>query len=167
MECLQLVGVESVARDRISTWHCLRAGEVDPRYQSILNTDPIPTFPVISPNRWSVLVDSIVVGSKQIPLTTSVADAPSTKAVVLLDSGTSYSFVQFAIFCCFPAPDTMHRYASPEVCKAIYGSVQGARLDSNLGQWVVPCDAEIDVALQIKSVHISRSRFYVLMWNCV
>jgi saccharopepsin len=110
-----------------------------------------------------VLVDSIVVGSNQVSLTTSVANAPSTKAVALLDSGTSYTFVQFAIISYLPAADTKHRYAPPEVCKAIYGSVQGARLDSNLGQWIVPCDAEIDVALQIKSVHISRSRFHILM----
>lgn len=40
------------------------------------------------------------------------------------------------------------RYAPVDVCTAIYGSVSGAKFDSSIGQWIVPCDAEIDVALQ-------------------
>lgn len=34
------------------------------------------------------------------------------------------------------------------MCEAIYGNITGARIDTALGQWVVPCDAEIDMALQ-------------------
>jgi hypothetical protein len=101
-------------------------------------------------------VDSIVVGSNQIPVKTSVASAPGNKAVALLDSGTSYSSVQILIFYCLPPVDTLHRYAPSEVCKAIYGGISGAKYDSSLGQWIVPCDAEIDMALQIKSVHVTR-----------
>lgn len=86
-------------------------------------------------------------------MTTSVPDAPGNKAVALFDSGTSYAFVQIVVFCCLPAVDVMHRYVPPEISKAIYGGVKGARFDSGLGQWVVPCDAEIDMALQIKSAH--------------
>lgn len=108
-------------------------GEYDPKYQSIANTTAVPTFPVTSPKRWSVLVDSIVVGSKQVPVTTSVASAPANKAVALLDSGTSLS------------------YAPTDVCQAIYGGVKGAKFDSSSGQWIVPCDAEIDMALQINN----------------
>ncbi|KAF7965819.1 hypothetical protein HWV62_41733 [Athelia sp. TMB] len=106
-------------------------GEYDPKYQAVANADPIPTWPVASPSRWSVLVDSIVVGANQIDVTTVVADAPTNKAVALLDSGTSYS------------------YAPPEVCQAIYGGVKGAQYDSAEGTWIVPCNAEIDMAIQI------------------
>lgn len=106
-------------------------GEYDPQYQSVADTAIIPTFPETSPKRWSVLVDSILIGSNQVPVTTSVADAPGNKAVACLDSGTSYSYV------------------SADVCKAIYGGVPGAKYDSSTGQWLLPCDAEIDMAIQI------------------
>jgi len=42
------------------------------------------------------------------------------------------------------------RYAPTDVCQAIYGGVSGAQYESSLGQWVVPCDAEIDMALQFE-----------------
>jgi hypothetical protein len=129
---------------------------------NVANSAPIPTFPETSPKRWSVLVDSIVVGSNQIPVTTGVAGAPGDKAVVLLDSGTSYSFVQISVFYCLPGVDVMRRYAPTEVCKAIYRNVPGATFDSGSGQWIVPCGAEIDMAIQIKFVHIRRSRSQIL-----
>ena len=47
---------------------------------------------------------------------------------------------------------TISRYAPTDACTAIYGGVSGAQYDSSLGQWVVPCDAEIDMALQIECV---------------
>ena len=75
----------------------MHIGEYDPQYQSVANTAAIPTFPVNSPKRWCILVDSIVVGSTQISVTTTVASAPGNKAVALLDSGTSYSCVQSSI----------------------------------------------------------------------
>jgi saccharopepsin len=83
-------------------------GQYDPQYQRIANTAAIPTFPETSPKRWSVLVDSIVVGSTQVPVTTSVANAPGNKAVALLDSGTSYSFVPTIIFISFSIIDVLH-----------------------------------------------------------
>lgn len=42
------------------------------------------------------------------------------------------------------------RYAPTEVCEAIYGGVEGATYDAAGGVWVVPCNAEIDMAIQIK-----------------
>jgi saccharopepsin len=36
------------------------------------------------------------------------------------------------------------------VCTAIYGDIPGSRFDATEGVWFVPCDVEIDVALQIK-----------------
>ena len=41
-------------------------------------------------------------------------------------------------------------YAPTEICEAIYGGITGAKYDSSLGQWTLPCDAEIDMALQFK-----------------
>lgn len=68
-------------------------GEYDPQYADVANTDPISTFPLNSPTRWTILVDSLIVGQNQISVTTSVASAPGNQAVALLDSGTSYTFV--------------------------------------------------------------------------
>ncbi|KAI6113683.1 aspartic peptidase domain-containing protein [Pisolithus croceorrhizus] len=91
-------------------------GETDPQF---------PTWPVSSPSRWTVLLDSFIVGTQTNDVSSTVSGVPSNKAVVLLDSGTSYT------------------YAPVDVCTAIYGGV------ACIGQWVVPCDAEIDMALQI------------------
>lgn len=106
-------------------------GEVEPQYADVLKSDPVPTWPPSSPSRWNILLDAVLVGSKTIPVSSTVAGAPSGKAVVLLDTGTSYV------------------YAPEDVCTAIYSGVPGAKFDSGLGQWVVPCDQELDVALQI------------------
>lgn len=46
----------------------------------------------------------------------------------------------------------LDRYAPVDVCKAIYGGVTGAQYDPSIGQWTVPCNAEIDMALQIEYV---------------
>lgn len=106
-------------------------GETEEKYSSVLNTTAIPTWPENSPSRWNVLLDSIIVGQNSVSLSTAVANAPSNKAVALLDSGTSYT------------------YAPTDIVQAIYGGVDGAKYDSGLGQWVVPCEAEIDMAIQI------------------
>ncbi|KAH9045336.1 acid protease [Lactarius pseudohatsudake] len=85
-------------------------GELDPDYTAVNETSPIPTFPITGPRRWTVLIEAILVGNSVIPMTTTVPNAPSNRAVALLDSGTSYS------------------YASPEVSNAIYGNIPGAQL---------------------------------------
>ena len=65
-------------------------GELDPDYAAVNQTSSIPTFPVTSPKRWTVLAEAILVGNSVIPMTTAVPNAPSNRAVALLDSGTSY-----------------------------------------------------------------------------
>ncbi|KAG7096969.1 hypothetical protein E1B28_004366 [Marasmius oreades] len=108
-------------------------GEYEPKYQAIAACPKIPTWPEHNPSRWNVLLDAVLFnGGKIIIPTTTVPNVPGNKAVVLLDSGTSWT------------------YAPTEICQAIYGNVPGAFLDTALGQWVVPCNAEIDMALQIK-----------------
>jgi hypothetical protein len=80
--------------------------------------------------------------------TTTVVGAPSNKAVVLLDSGSSFTYVlypgrvrDFVL--------SLFSYAPKAICDAIYSNVTGAQYDASLGQWVVPCGYEIDMALQI------------------
>lgn len=105
-------------------------GEYEPKYAAVQSSSPISTWPVSYPTRWTVLLDALLVGNKSVSVSTTVSGAPSDKAVVVLDSGTSYT------------------YAPTEICNAIYGGISGAKYDADLGQWVVPCDAEVDIALQ-------------------
>ncbi|KAJ6539342.1 aspartic peptidase domain-containing protein [Mycena capillaripes] len=107
-------------------------GEYEPQYAAVMNGTAIPTWPVSHPSRWNVLVEALLVGNTVVTPTTTVVGAPSNRAVVLLDSGTSYS------------------YAPTAICDAIYGGVPGAQYNASLGQWTVPCDAEIDIALQFE-----------------
>jgi len=39
-------------------------------------------------------------------------------------------------------------YGPKELVDAIYSNVTGAEFSNELGQWVVPCSYEIDMALQ-------------------
>lgn len=68
-------------------------GELDSQYAAVNSTAAIPTFPESNPNRWNILFDAVIVGSNTVPLSSTVSGAPSDKAVVLLDSGSSYTFV--------------------------------------------------------------------------
>ncbi|KAI0832488.1 acid protease [Trametes gibbosa] len=108
-------------------------GEYDDDYKDVANSPKISTFPVNDPMRWSILLDAFLVGQTSIPLTSTVSNTPSGKTVVMLDSGTSYT------------------YAPKAVCDAMYQNIAGATYNTALGQWVVPCDAEVDVALQFGS----------------
>ncbi|CUA69158.1 hypothetical protein RSOLAG22IIIB_03837 [Rhizoctonia solani] len=108
-------------------------GELEPEYESKINaTEAIPTWPTVNPTRWSVLIDSYdTTGAVSHTLSSTVPGVANDKAVALLDSGTSYS------------------YASEEFCTNIYSSISGATFSSALGQWVVPCDQEINLGLTI------------------
>ncbi|EIW61303.1 acid protease [Trametes versicolor FP-101664 SS1] len=108
-------------------------GEYDDDYKDVANSPKIPTYPVTDPMRWTVLLDAFLIGQGSVALTSTVPNAPSDKAVVMLDSGTSYT------------------YAPKAVCDAMYGNITGASYSSALGQWIVPCSAEVDVALQFGS----------------
>jgi saccharopepsin len=71
-------------------------GELDPTYAAVNQTSPIPTFPVTNPSRWNILLEAILVGGDSntvVPMTTTVPNVPSNRAVALLDSGTSYRCV--------------------------------------------------------------------------
>ena len=107
-------------------------GEYVEEYKQIDQTPAIPTWPTKQPKRWNVLLEAVLVGPKPVTVTSKIPNAPVNRAVVLLDTGTSYT------------------YAPPEVCEAIYSGVPGAKYDSTSRLWLIPCDQEVDVALQIK-----------------
>jgi saccharopepsin len=89
---LLLVGarrLKSIYNDGLT----IHAGEYETKYAGVANTPAIATWPPTSPTRWNVLLDSFVVNSKTVPVSTVVKGAPTDKAVVLLDSGTSYTYV--------------------------------------------------------------------------
>ena len=68
-------------------------GEIDSNYTDIESANAISTWPVSSPTRWNVLLDAYMVGTSTYSVSTNVTGAPSSNAVALLDSGTSYSYV--------------------------------------------------------------------------
>jgi len=106
-------------------------GEVDDKYAAVQSTGHIPLYPPKGSTRWTILMDSFASDGVSHKLTSLVQGVPEGRAAVLLDTGTTYS------------------YADPSVAQAIYGNIQGARLDKSLGQWVVPCNAGIYLTLWI------------------
>ena len=106
-------------------------GEVDDKYAAVQSTDHIPLYPPKDPTRWTLLLDSFASDGVSHELSSTVSGAPTGRAVVLLDTGTTYT------------------YADPSVAQAIYGNLQGARLDTTLGQWIVPCSTGVYLTLWI------------------
>lgn len=66
-------------------------GEVESQYSAVLNSTALSTWPIAAPSRWNVLLDAVIVGSKTVAVSSDVTGVPSGQAVVLLDSGTSYT----------------------------------------------------------------------------
>jgi hypothetical protein len=88
--------LQSVSRVLVHTifdTNPLQLGEYDPAYAAVASSVAIPTWPVASPNRWNVLLEAVLFQGKTITPSTQVGNAPGNRAVVLLDSGTSYTFV--------------------------------------------------------------------------
>jgi saccharopepsin len=139
-------------------------GEFEPAYAAVNDTPKIPTWPVVSPTRWNVLVEAVIVNQTIITLGTNVTGAPSNRAVTLLDSGTSYTSVALARGIGVRLT-RVGRYASEDLCNSIYGGIAGAHYDATLGQWVVPCNVEVDMAVQIGYARFRMN--VVLMLICI
>ncbi|KAH7097441.1 acid protease [Auriculariales sp. MPI-PUGE-AT-0066] len=105
--------------------------ETEDSYSAVTNQPRINTWPVNAPARWNILLDSFIVGNKKFSVGTTVKGVSGGKAVILLDSGTSFTY----------APDT--------VVNALYRGLTGASLNNKLGQWTLPCDTRIEVTLTI------------------
>lgn len=102
-------------------------GEVDSDFSQIQQA---PTLPVISSDRWIVLMDEMIVNGQSISgdSSFSVRNQSEGQTLANLDTGTSLSQI----------PQT---YAA-----AIYGDVPGAQLYSSSGIYVLPCDTKINVS---------------------
>ena len=46
---------------------------------------------------------------------------------------------------------TLCRYAPADIVTAIYSNVAGAQYSDSMAQWILPCDAEVDVSIMIQS----------------
>jgi len=106
-------------------------GEVDDKHAAVQDTDHIPLYPARGSSRWTLLLDSFASDGVSHGLTSTISGVPNGRAVILLDTGTTYS------------------YAGPSVAQAIYGNIPGAHLDKTLGQWIVPCTTGIHLTLWI------------------
>ena len=73
------------------------SGEIEDEYVAITGNQLIPTWPIQNPYRWNVLLDALIVNDGIMPGKTRVQGAPTNKAVVLLDSGSSYTSVLFIL----------------------------------------------------------------------
>jgi hypothetical protein len=71
-------------------------GELDPDYVAVNHSSPIPTFPENNPMRWNLLLEAILFENTTIPMTSTVPNAPSNRAVALLDSGSSYRYASIS-----------------------------------------------------------------------
>jgi len=56
--------------------------------------------------------------------------------------------------------DAINRYVPPDICNTIYSGIPGAQYEATLGLWNVPCDVEIDIALQFGFVFHNTARIY-------
>lgn len=93
------------------------------------NTSSIKT---IVPSDFSVLVDTLSVDGKEVPLNSAVHGVPAGRAAALLDTGTSEALV------------------TKDVLDAIYSGIPGAFYSEALGLgWVVPCLAAPNVTFTI------------------
>ncbi|KAG9125660.1 hypothetical protein FRC07_006723 [Ceratobasidium sp. 392] len=108
-------------------------GELEPEYEAAISaTEPISTWPLDNSKRWTVVVDGYdTTGAVSRSLSSSVSGLARGKAVALLDSGTTYT------------------YASEEFCRNLYSGIPGATFSSALGQWVVPCNQEVNIGFSI------------------
>jgi len=104
--------------------------EMEDEYKAVADQPKISTWPENGPTRWNVLLDSFAVNGKRFTVGTTVKGV-SGKSVILLDSGTTYT------------------YAPTAVVNSLYRDVPGARFRNDLNQWVLPCDTRVEVTLYI------------------
>jgi hypothetical protein len=95
---------------------CTFAGELDPAYTAISGNEHIPTWPINNPYRWNLLLDAVIVNETITVPTTKVTGAPSNKAVVLMDSGSSYTYVLYSTPIRFPFKGPLDMHHQP-LCK--------------------------------------------------
>ncbi|KAI5119387.1 hypothetical protein M0805_001061 [Coniferiporia weirii] len=102
-------------------------GEIDSNFSAISSS---PRLDVVSPDRWIVLMDNLIVNGQNISGDSafSVEGQDTDQTLANLDTGTSFATIP-------------EKYAN-----AIYGSVPGAVLHASSGVYEVPCDTKINVS---------------------
>ncbi|TDL13727.1 acid protease [Rickenella mellea] len=102
-------------------------GEVNATLSGISSA---PRLDVVSPNRWVVLMDGIIVNGKNVTgnSTHNVTGQGPTQTLANLDTGTSLALIP-------------KFYAD-----AIYSDVPGAQFNTALNVYIVPCDTKIDLS---------------------
>ncbi|TDL21727.1 acid protease [Rickenella mellea] len=108
-------------------------GEVNSTLSGISNA---PKLNVVSPNRWTVLMDGMIVNGKTVTGNSrfNISGQGPTQTVANFDTGGTQSLVpQF--------------YAD-----AIYSNVPGAEFDSSQGVYIVPCNTKIDVSFLFSGI---------------
>ncbi|KAJ7728100.1 aspartic peptidase domain-containing protein [Mycena metata] len=103
--------------------------ELDDTYAAVNTTPPIGITPPDG-QRWMIPLDGITVNGNAVALTPSkVAQTPSGKMAVLLDTGTPTAGVP------------------TELLNAIYGNIPRALYSASQKVWVVPCNTTAIVTL--------------------
>ncbi|PAV20460.1 NADP+-dependent D-mannitol dehydrogenase [Pyrrhoderma noxium] len=102
-------------------------GEVEEDFAGVQQA---PALPVVSSDRWIVLMDGMIVNGKSYSgdSSFSITNQTSGQTLANLDTGTSLSQIP-------------QSYAA-----AIYGNVPGAQLYASSGIYVIPCDTKINVS---------------------
>lgn len=80
-------------KSAVSSEGSFTIGELEPEYEAAISaTEPINTWPLTNPTRWTVLVDGYdTTGAASHSFSSIVSDVPSGKAVALLDRFVIYS----------------------------------------------------------------------------
>ncbi|KAG8731524.1 hypothetical protein FRC11_003926 [Ceratobasidium sp. 423] len=95
-------------------------GELEPEYESAIRaTESISLWPTVNPTRWSVLIDSYD--------TTGAVSHTLSSVVSGVPSGKAVALLD----------------------RNVYSLIPGATFSSTLGQWVVPCNEEVNLGLTI------------------
>ncbi|KAJ7694404.1 aspartic peptidase domain-containing protein [Mycena rosella] len=106
--------------------------ELDEKYDGITDAPKIPLFPGDN-GRWSIVVDALTVDGKDIPLVSTVPNAPNGSLVVLMDTGTPTATL--------PA----------DLLYALYSHIPGASVsvDDDLMWFAVPCNTSAIITVFI------------------
>lgn len=102
--------------------------EVSEGYEDILNTTKLERIQVTDAGTsWAVLLDSMTVNGKQVPLKSVISGLDKGQAIAVLDTGTALAGVP--------------KY----VQTAMYSVMPHAQYDDEVEGWVMPCNATADV----------------------
>ena len=72
-------------------------GEYDPTFAAIATEPQLPQFPV-GGDRWTTLLEGIIVGGRSIPVTSTMDNVPAGHGVALLDTGDPAAMFPTAVW---------------------------------------------------------------------